>query len=1624
MPIPKTKASTSDWSTPLQGLGRVCQPRFRALGVVGLLLLGALPSGAALDFAAPQSRAPKVHRNSQGVIQSIDTGFGWVKKLKHTADGQIAELGYSRLGHHSGIELPATHRVRWQYDAGRRRTLLEDSTGQTKFEFNVFSAPSAVTYPDGSRLTFQYDPWQGARSIHLPNGRELRFNRHITNSVVRVTDGEAVVEYHYDAERRELTRTISNAVVSKFQMDESDNLVLIRHARLDGTLILELRYAHDDDGRVISIREITPAGEHTTRLEYDLLRRLIKSTRDGEASEHAYDPEGNRTLQRNRLETTRFEYSSGKLTQAGDVMVKHDRFGRVVEKTGPAGSTKYAYGLEGELVRVETDQDAVDFGYNGEGLRTKRSLNGNDTLFMHNVTDPLQSVIAEKNEQGFAYDIVGNSRVGRRFADGSLRFFLEDHLGSTRAMVDGKGNAVATYEYTDFGFPTRTSGTEDAPYLYTGEAWDAETGLLYLRNRYYDPQLGRFISPDPHPPTLENPQSVNRYAYCEGDPINQTDPLGLQPQHQNKQWLWLHQLQQTIQNMGRYVGAKHGEQSAQWYAQRYVDTGQWRYAIGGTFASAWTPETYWKTAATLGFAATVAPKVVTGLQTGIDSMIVRGALAGSRSEPFHLKLWENVLHYGVDGRGPHIGLLGSRALVHLRPEYINIFGPRGWDIPWSVVAAAGIGTAKIWNTATHIIDRGHANANRSSLEPPFQQQKPNSFFPPPPPPGSGGIPLVGGVYLDQSATILGALGNITGVVVDPKSGQPILIGDKDHSLPPMKPQLLAAAIRAVYSPSNENPGMTIDPNPSNPHSNTMLVRFFSHTEHTELGNIMFETDRLLKGFSVGRDNLNRTIVESQVSGYQNIAARSLVSSGSGTGLWSRFWIMPYPVTARVADSGIVFGPIRMRVQTETMRWASGKLIPAGNIKDPVAEAFAGHLTEHYDEFGREHPVFHELKQVTQVVALAKWLKERGVPANWAFVSAALSEPFPTPSTTPAAYNELEQTTDKGNLRIRIFGGVEMQPVIEGTKAPELEQVTRQVLEKVRAMPALQLKVIPVNIDGQSRVAAALPIINLPALQTFETSVTDVRLPMWASAFESLPGLARHYSSLDNAPSEFGRGWSLSIPRLEFEADPTAAPRTIQTIGFEGIGSKVQSQRFALVERGNIVRFESAFPDENLGSVGFAPTGDRGYYRGIYPEGENLYRLYFTNGNQAVFDKNGQLRAFFMGDAKAAYSYRNDGRLDSIEYVQGEREFKVKFTRNEFGRVTQVTAGNQQAGYEYTPAGDLGAVRTAERVTTYEHDSQHRPIRIAQGEEDLFLSFDSAGHVTKQRLSGGPEVRQSLASTPEGTTVTRKVEGIEERQTYDHQRRLVLSEDPSGTTRYEHAPAGHVSRVTTTSPGGGKTTVVLNSNGAPLSVETPAGAKAEWRYRAGQLEEAVINGQTFARLAYDRYGVSAVHYADGFQERIVRDAHGNVVSYARVDPLATPATASLNTLLSPAAPTTDPPSPRVTEDDQGRPLRIEGPAGSATLSYGPDSKLKSIEFRNGSQRQVVELGNDNVSTITPSGRLSCTFDKQRRPIAIRDALGNLTRYTYQSDGSLASIFLPGGRAVDCAAEGIPPVECVR
>ena len=114
---------------------------------------------------------------------------------------------------------------------------------------------------------------------------------------------------------------------------------------------------------------------------------------------------------------------------------------------------------------------------------------------------------------------------------GTVYFYITDHLGTVRVILDQEGNIKSTHDFEPYGVELQPLSDEltNFKYKYTGQERDDSTNLDYMHFRYYASSMGRFLKPDNIIPNAFNPQSWNLYTYVKGNPVNFNDPNGHYP---------------------------------------------------------------------------------------------------------------------------------------------------------------------------------------------------------------------------------------------------------------------------------------------------------------------------------------------------------------------------------------------------------------------------------------------------------------------------------------------------------------------------------------------------------------------------------------------------------------------------------------------------------------------------------------------------------------------------------------------------------------------------------------------------------------------------------------------------------------------------------------------------------------------------------------------------------------------------------------------------------------------------------------------------------------------------------------------------------------------------------------
>jgi RHS repeat-associated protein len=193
--------------------------------------------------------------------------------------------------------------------------------------------------------------------------------------------------------------------------------------------------------------------------------------------------------------------------------------------TTESDGTQYTYDAFNQL--VETDKQDGTWQqnvYDATGLRMATVENGTYTGYTYD----RDNILAEynKDDSRTTRYIRGYDLISQKKDAGETYHYLHNAHGDITKLVDTAGKVQNSYSYDAFGSTTSYSEKVGNKFRYAGEQYDSITGEYYLRARYYDPAMGRFMNEDTYKGQIENPQSMNLYAYCVNNPVIYTDPSG------------------------------------------------------------------------------------------------------------------------------------------------------------------------------------------------------------------------------------------------------------------------------------------------------------------------------------------------------------------------------------------------------------------------------------------------------------------------------------------------------------------------------------------------------------------------------------------------------------------------------------------------------------------------------------------------------------------------------------------------------------------------------------------------------------------------------------------------------------------------------------------------------------------------------------------------------------------------------------------------------------------------------------------------------------------------------------------------------------------------------------------
>ena len=459
------------------------------------------------------------------LLRTTSYGYDGVGDLLTLTDasGQITTNSYDAANQRVSIAYSdgKTPNVTLAYDADSQRISMTDGTGTSSWTYDSLHRVTATSTGAGAKVSYAYDLKNQLTGITYPGGAHKVTRAYdAAGRLTAITDwlnNKTIFTYDSDANLTGETLPSTTKITSTLSYDAASRLTGIVDA-LGTTSLATFAYTRDGNGQLTGASETGVPVPGTDTYGYTPLNQLASVN----SSSYSYDPADNITGIIVPTQLTLQYDAANELTslKAGNTTATFafDTRGNRLSRTPHTGKgTTYAYDQANRMVGFGA---AETYTYAGDGLRMAKTLSGRSEAFTWDRSHPLPLLLRD-GATSYIYDPQGLP-LEQITSAGAALFYLHDQLGSIRLLTNSSGAVQNAYTYDAYGNVLGKTGTLANPFGYAGQYTDSESGLLYLRARYYDPSTAQFVSRDPLVAITQE-----AYAYADDNPLNGIDPTGL-----------------------------------------------------------------------------------------------------------------------------------------------------------------------------------------------------------------------------------------------------------------------------------------------------------------------------------------------------------------------------------------------------------------------------------------------------------------------------------------------------------------------------------------------------------------------------------------------------------------------------------------------------------------------------------------------------------------------------------------------------------------------------------------------------------------------------------------------------------------------------------------------------------------------------------------------------------------------------------------------------------------------------------------------------------------------------------------------------------------------------------------
>ncbi len=547
VPVPATTTTYDQAGNRLTQTDANGNTTRRTYDVHGRVLTRTLPEGQQESF---------VYTDGQGCQPTegiLCTATASPRTTVHTDfNGDTITMAYDIMGRLISKQYSKdnTNEVTTYYPNDQVQTVT-DQNGTKEYFYDSRDRLIREIKPNGVHVEYSYDAAGNRTSVQATRNATLETHHQFSfddlnrlNIATNMLNPSEVTAYTYDPVGNLDTVAYWNGLTIDYDYNSVNQLTDVFVRDDTNQTLLHFNYLLDATGRRTVIQDHTG---RTTAYCYDALYRLTQETTfdasqtiidsclsEAERSaasyvaDYQYDWAGNRIYETIDGVSTAYTYDNNdRLTQTGGTIFSYDDNGNTISEVLDGNITSYLYDGRNRLTSLTRDGSTTSYTYNHNGIRTSKTENGITTEYIVDENRQYAQVLQEVVDGNLATSYLHGLDLISQTRDGDTSLFHYDALGSTRALSDGLGNIINTYNYAAFGEIQNQSETTANDYLYQGESYDSSQDRYYLRDRWYDYTINRFDRMDVWQGDVVNPIALNKYLGMNADPANGIDPTGL-----------------------------------------------------------------------------------------------------------------------------------------------------------------------------------------------------------------------------------------------------------------------------------------------------------------------------------------------------------------------------------------------------------------------------------------------------------------------------------------------------------------------------------------------------------------------------------------------------------------------------------------------------------------------------------------------------------------------------------------------------------------------------------------------------------------------------------------------------------------------------------------------------------------------------------------------------------------------------------------------------------------------------------------------------------------------------------------------------------------------------------------